>query len=264
MVLAHERRGDGEPLVLVHGIGSHRQVWAPVLDALAAQRDTIAVDLPGFGESALEATAESGPLTPADHARAVAGLLDELGLETAHVAGNSLGGGVALELARMGRARSATGLSPVGFWTARENAYGRAVLRTSRRLARALAPLPSALTTGPVAQTLGSWHLASRPWRIPPDVAADAARNLAVSPGFDPTLEGFRTWRFRDGHELACPVTIAWAQHDRLLIPRQAQRARRALPGARHVLLTGCGHVPTWDDPEQVAQLLLEGSRCPA
>jgi len=257
MLLAHERRGGGEPLVLVHGIGSQRQVWSPVLDALAAQRDTIAVDLRGFGESPLGAP---GPLTPADHARAVAGLLDELGLETAHVAGNSLGGGVALELARMGRARSATGLSPVGFWTARENAYGRALLRATRHLARALSPLPSALTTGPVAQTLGSWHVARRPWRIPADAAAEAARNLALSPGFEPTLEGVRTWRFRDGHELGCPMTIAWAQHDRILLRRQAARAREALPDARHVTLTGCGHVPTWDDPEQVARVLLEGS----
>jgi pimeloyl-ACP methyl ester carboxylesterase len=190
----------------------------------------------------------------------VARLLDALGLETAHVAGNSLGAGVALELARSGRARSATGLSPVGFWTARENAYGRAVLRTTRRLARALAPLPPALSTGRVPQTLGSWHLASRPWRIPPDAAAGAARNLAYSPGFEPTLEGFRDWRFRDGRELGCPVTIAWAQHDRLLLRRQAARARHALPSARHVLLSGCGHVPTWDDPEQVARVLLEGS----
>jgi pimeloyl-ACP methyl ester carboxylesterase len=260
MVLAHERRGGGEPLVLVHGIGSQRQMWSPVLDALAAQRETIAVDLPGFGESPLAAAGESGPLTPAAHARAVARLLDELDLEMAHVAGNSLGGAVALELARMGRARSATGLSPVGFWTARENAYSRAVLRASRRLARALSPLPPAVTTGSVAQTLGSWHLTSRPWRIPADAAAAAAHNLAFSPGFDPTLAGFRTWRFRDGHELGCPVTVAWAQHDRILLRRQASRARRALPAARHVTLTGCGHVPTWDDPEQVARVLLEGS----
>jgi pimeloyl-ACP methyl ester carboxylesterase len=260
MVLAHERRGGGEPLVLVHGIGSQRQVWSPVLHALAGQRETIAVDLPGFGESPLEAAGRRGPLTPADHARAVARLLDELGLHTAHVAGNSLGGGVALELARTGRARSATGLSPVGFWTNRENAYSRLVLSATRSLARALAPLPATLTTGSVAQTLGSWHLASRPWRIPADAAAAAAHNLAVSPGFHPTLAGFRTWRFRDGHELGCPVTVAWAQHDRILLRRQAARARRALPAARHVLLAGCGHVPTWDDPEQVARVLLEGS----
>ncbi|MDQ4040725.1 MAG: alpha/beta hydrolase, partial [Actinomycetota bacterium] len=103
--------------------------------------------------------------------------------------------------------------------------------------------------------------LVARPWRIPPADAAPALRNIANAPGADPTFRGFRGWRFRDGDELACPVTIAWAQHDRILIPRQAHRARRALPDARHLTLRGCGHVPTWDDPEQVARVLLEGSR---
>src|SRR5687767_4097663 len=120
MTVAYERRGSGEPLVLVHGIGSQWQMWAPVLDAVAEARDAIAVDLPGFGES--PPLAGQDP-TPENLARAVAGLLDELGLESAHVAGNSLGGGVALELGRMGRARSATCLSPVGFWNAREHAF---------------------------------------------------------------------------------------------------------------------------------------------
>ncbi|MDQ4040208.1 MAG: alpha/beta fold hydrolase, partial [Actinomycetota bacterium] len=126
--LAHDRCGSGEPLVLIHGIGSQRQVWGPVMDRLTPQREVVALDLPGFGDSPVAPDAE---LTPAGHARYVAALLDELGLKRPHVAGNSLGGGVALELARMGRARSATGLSPVGFWTERERAYSEAVLRTT-------------------------------------------------------------------------------------------------------------------------------------
>jgi pimeloyl-ACP methyl ester carboxylesterase len=60
----------------------------------------------------------------------------------------------------------------------------------------------------------------------------------------------------------ACPTTIAWAEHDRLLLTgRQAPRARRWLPEARHVTLHGCGHVPTWDDPEQVARAILDAAR---
>lgn len=255
MPLAHERRGSGDPLVLVHGIGSQRQVWSPVLDALARERDVIAVDLPGFGESAL---GDREAMSPVEHAAAVAELMDSLGLETGHVAGNSLGGGVALELGRTGRARSVTCLSPVGFWNEREDAYSRALLRASRAGARA--PLVGALGASRLGRTLTYGHLTSRPWRIPAAAAISATHNLAECQGFEPTLAGFRGWRFRDGHEIACPVTIAWAQHDRLLIPRQARRARRALPDARHITLTGCGHVPTWDDPDQVATVLLEGS----
>jgi pimeloyl-ACP methyl ester carboxylesterase len=260
MTLAYERRGDGEPLVLIHGIGSYWRVWEPVMDLLARQREVIAVDLPGFGESPLGA---AKTMSPADHARAVAELLDELGLETAHVAGNSMGGGAALEVARMGRARSATCLSPVGFWTKRERAYSEAVLRASMAGARALAPVAPLAGGGPLRRTLALWHVVGRPWRMPADQAAGAIRNLAASTGSDPSFAGFRGWRFRDGHEVRCPVTVAWARHDWILLPRQAARARRALPAARHVWLTGCGHVPTWDDPEQVARVLLEGSSRP-
>ena len=52
-------------------------------------------------------------------------------------------------------------------------------------------------------------------------------------------------------------VTVAWGEKDRLLLPRQADRARAALPAARHVTLFGCGHVPTWDDPALVARTIL-------
>ena len=88
--LAFTRSGAGAPLVLLHGIGSSRQAWDPVVPVLA-------VDLPGFGESRpLSPRTEPGP---AALAAAVAGLLDELGVTDPHVAGNSLGGWVALELA---------------------------------------------------------------------------------------------------------------------------------------------------------------------
>ena len=86
-------------------------------------------------------------------------------------------------------------------------------------------------------------------------------RNLARSPGFDATMEALEDHRF-GGHTLDCPVTVAWGEKDRLLLySRQSARAQRLLPDARHVTLEGCGHVPTWDDPEQVARVLLEASR---
>src|SRR4249919_3399847 len=122
MALAHARTGSGETLVLVHGTGSQRQMWDPVLERLAAQRDVIALDLPGFGES----PALSEPVVrPERYADAIAELLDELGVATAHVAGNSLGGGVALVLGARGRARSVTALSPIGFWTPQEADFCR-------------------------------------------------------------------------------------------------------------------------------------------
>jgi pimeloyl-ACP methyl ester carboxylesterase len=258
MTLAHERRGSGEPLVLIHGTGSRRQMWDPVLPLLEPHRDVLAVDLPGFGAS--PPLPGEPAVSPERYAEAVAGLLDELGLESAHAAGNSLGGAVALELARMGRARSATALSPIGFWTRREAEFCRASIVVSARVSRALGPLVPALARSAVARTVFTSQLVAHPWRMEPEGYAEDVRNLAGSPGLRAALDGYRHWRFSRPEELGCPVTIAWGQHDRLLLPRQHDRARGVLPAARHVTLAGCGHVPTYDDPEQVARVLLEGS----
>jgi pimeloyl-ACP methyl ester carboxylesterase len=256
MSLAHVRRGSGPPLVLIHGIGSQWQMWRPVLDRVGRERELVAVDLPGFGDS----PPLPGRPTVEALADAVAECLEELGIRDAHIAGNSLGGGVALAMARAGTARSACVLSPAGFANSREGSYARAVLIGSRRVAQRLDPCAEVAQGGPVRRTVASWHLCARPWRIPPDEAAGAMRNLARSPGFDATLEAVQDHSFV-GPTRDCPVTVAWGDKDRLLIySRQSARARRLLPDARHVTLHGCGHVPTWDDPDQVARVLLEGS----
>jgi pimeloyl-ACP methyl ester carboxylesterase len=256
MPLNHVRRGSGPPLVLIHGIGSQWQMWVPVLDRVAREREVVAVDLPGFGESA----PLPGRPTVERLAAAVAEFVDGLGLGGAHAAGNSLGGGVALAMARLGAARSACVLSPAGFGNMREGTYARALLLASRRGAQRFARRADAPCGTAVGRTLAFWHLAARPWRIPPDEAAGAMRNLARSPAFEATLEALREHSF-GGPAPDCPTTVAWGEKDRLLLySRQSARARRLLPDARHVTLDGCGHVPTWDDPDQVARVLLEGS----
>ena len=112
--LAYDRSGQGEPLVLLHGQGFSRRSFDPVVPALAARRDVIAVDLPGHGGSPRQPKGAGN--APRDLAVAVAELLDELELPTVHVAGNSSGGWVALELAKLGRARTVTALAPAGLW----------------------------------------------------------------------------------------------------------------------------------------------------
>jgi pimeloyl-ACP methyl ester carboxylesterase len=256
MSLAHVRRGSGPPLVLIHGIGSQWQMWRPVLGRVSREREVVAVDLPGFGDT----PPLPGRPTVEALADAVGEFLDGIGLRGAHAAGNSLGGAVALELARAGAARSACVLSPAGFGNMREGRYARGLLISSRRVARQLDAYADVVAGGPVRRTLAFGHLAARPWRIPADEAAGAIRNLARSPGFEATLAALADHAF-GGHTLDCPVTVAWGEKDRLLIySRQSARARRLLPDARHATLYGCGHVPTWDDPEQVARVLLEAS----
>src|SRR4051812_30810458 len=163
MSLAYVRRGGGPPLVLVHGIGSQWQMWEPVLDRLAREREVIAVDLPGFGDSAPLRGAPSVEAL----AQSVADLMGELGIERPHAAGNSLGGGVALELGRRGDARSVCVLSPAGFGTMREGSWARMLLLSSRRAARRFDRHAELVVGGPVRRTLAWWHLAGRPWRVP-------------------------------------------------------------------------------------------------
>jgi pimeloyl-ACP methyl ester carboxylesterase len=254
MTLHHVRRGAGPPLVLVPGTSSEWRVWLPVLDRLAAERDVVALDLPGFGASApLDGQRPDPPAL----ARAVAALLDSLGWQRPHVAGNSLGGAVALELGRMGRAASVCAISPIGFWTPREARFTRASLANGHA---ALAMLPRALRRGllrnPVARTALLSQFFARPWRIPSDEAIRIAET--EGPGFDAIVSAYMDYVVR--FEPACPVTVAWGTRDRLLLPREGRRVPRVLPRARFEWLDGLGHVPTWDDPERVAELLLEAS----
>jgi pimeloyl-ACP methyl ester carboxylesterase len=108
--LAFGRSGAGAPLVLLHALGLSRHTWDPVVPALAELFDVIAVDLPGFGGS--EPLPDGVEPSPAALAGAVAELLDELGVTAPHLAGNSLGGWVALELAGIRPVASLT-LAPV-------------------------------------------------------------------------------------------------------------------------------------------------------
>jgi pimeloyl-ACP methyl ester carboxylesterase len=256
VTLSHHRGGAGEPLVLIHGIGSFWQVWEPVLPALEAERDVIAIDLPGFGASAVLDGGRDPH--PAALAGAVAAFLDELGLDGAHVAGNSLGGWVALELSKLGRARSVCALSPAGFWNRRERAFATLSLKGGRASAGRLDDAQLERIYGnPRLRALALAQFAARPDRMPAGAGIAAARNLATSPGWDATLATMGATHFTGAAAVRPPVTIAWGEKDRLLLPRQAARARRALPSARHVTLFGCGHVPTWDDPALVARTIL-------
>jgi pimeloyl-ACP methyl ester carboxylesterase len=256
--LNHHRVGQGEPLVLLHGIGSRWQMWRPVIDRLAEHHDVIAVDLPGFGSS---------PMPPPGTAPGIESLialtsvfLTELGVERPHVAGNSMGGLMALEMATRGLVRSATALSPAGFANRPEMGYGRASLWLSVRLARRTAPRARAMFATATGRRLGLSLFVARPERLSADEAADNTRALAEAPWFDETLPSLRAFEFSDDDEVRVPVTVAWGSKDRLLLPRQARRAAKAIPRARVLMLHGCGHVPTWDDPAQVASVILDGA----
>ncbi len=257
MGLAFDRLGSGPPLVLLHGVGHRRQAWGAVLDRLTPHRDVIAIDLPGHGES---------PPLPAASAvlevmlGEVTALLDDLGLDRPHMAGNSLGGRLALEAAVAGRAASVTALSPAGFWRSeREARYGRAVFRVMEAAGGLLQPLAPVLSRSTAGRALVYGAIVSRPSRMSAEQArGDMAAFLAARPALDAVLT--QMTQFTGSIRADIPVTIAWGTRDRLLPPRQVLVAKACLPQARFVPLRGCGHVPMTDDPALVANVLLQGS----
>ena len=247
--------GSGEPLVLLHGLGSSRRVWSPVLDALESRHEVLSLDLPGFGEAPPLALGVV-PTVPA-LADWVEREMDAAGFAAAHLAGNSMGGWIALELARRGRARSVVAISPAGGGNRRERAYARNLMKAFRVLARAVAPIAEVVAI-PGPTRLVYCVFFARPNRIPREEAAYALRVYARAPAFPAACDWLFANRAAGLGEIGCPVTIAWGSRDPLLLPRQARHFMTQIPGARLVTLPGLGHTPMSDDPECLARLILE------
>jgi pimeloyl-ACP methyl ester carboxylesterase len=249
--LNHERNGSGDPLVLIHGLGGELGAWEPVIAPLARERELIAVDLPGFGAS--PPLPDGTEPTAAALGAAVGALLAELGIERAHLAGNSLGGWAALELAKAGRALSVTTLSPAGLWA---RPLGPRPGLSPRPVGRALLPLLPAILRTRKGRRLALASSVGHPERVPRAAALRMVRAYLTAPDFERANLAMRSNVFSGGDRISVPVTLAWSELDRLI----ARPDTAAVPGARFVLLPDCGHVPMWDDPGLVSHVLLEGS----
>jgi pimeloyl-ACP methyl ester carboxylesterase len=262
MTLAYDRVGSGPPLVLLHGVGHRRQAWTAVVPRLRDQRELIMVDLPGHGESPPFQPGGREPVQAM--AEEVIAFLDELGLERPHLAGNSLGGALALIAGSEGRAATVTGLSPAGFWVHRRQfSYAKAIFKIMEVTGGSIQGSAPRLARSTAGRAVLFAAVVSRPSRLSAEQAlGDTQAFMTARPAVDLILAN-PLW-FTAPIEEQVPVTIAWGTKDRLLLPSQAGVARRQLPHARHLPLPGCGHVPMTDDPDLVAQVLLDGSTLPA
>jgi pimeloyl-ACP methyl ester carboxylesterase len=200
------------------------------------------------------------PHTPIGYARVLAALLDELGIAGAHVAGNSVGGWTALELAKLARARSVVALAPAGLWPKRDPWRCSLQLSGQYRLGRLFAPVVPRLLSSDTGRTLLMRGTVARPRQMPAEAAVEMATTFARTPDFKAHIAATRRERFRDGNGIEVPVTVAWGDKERL-IPAKARLRDELPPQTRFVTLPDCGHAPMWDDPELVAQTILEGSR---
>ncbi len=251
------RRGTGKPLLLLHGLGGSWRSWQTILDGLAAERDVVAVDLPGFGAT----PPLSGPVTIGTLADAVTDFLrahDLLGIDAV---GSSMGARLVLELARRGGVVGAVvSLDPGGFWQGWEIPVFYHSVDLSTKLVRALQPVMPLLTGNPVTRTLLFAQFSAHPWQIPGPVALDEMRTFANAPSFDELLRNLAYGEKQQGApkgSIAGPLVIGWGRQDKVCLPSQAKLALAKFPDARLYWFEHCGHFPQWDQPAEATRLIL-------
>jgi pimeloyl-ACP methyl ester carboxylesterase len=253
------RAGTGEPLVLIHGFTATWRCWLPVLGLLVPRFEVIAPTLHGH---------DGGPESPpgaetlaqaTDHFES---LLDGLGVGTAHLAGNSLGGALALELAKRGRARSVVAISPGGGWEEHDTREVERIIRLfkrTQRSARATVKHHETLLARPGFRKVGMRDIMARGHLVPAEEAVlltrSSIRCAVVQDVFRTMRDG--TGRVVDLDRVKVPTLIAWGEKDRLLpMDRHASRFRDEIPGVRFRVMRGLGHTPMWDDAGQIAELI--------
>lgn len=252
------RQGSGQPLVLLHGVLCSKEVWKHVVPLLTPHYEVIVPTALGHRGGPAPTLRPAGIEHIIDDAERV---LDELGLETAHLAGNSMGGWAALELARRGRARTVCALSPAGAWELNGEDMHRVIeilrvaLRDTRR-ARWILPL---LTRSKRFRHFALRHSAVHGDRVTRDellsfaddaIGCEISEDLLSSSAHLPSLD-----------PAPCPITLAWSGQDRLFpVDSYGARARELVPGARFIVLDDVGHVPMFDDPRLVARTIVEAA----
>jgi pimeloyl-ACP methyl ester carboxylesterase len=241
--------------VLLHGVGESAVGWCPVLEALSRDHDVIALDLPGFGASAmLPANALPNVVALAD---AVEREMDQLGIADFHVAGYSLGARVSLELATRGRIRSVVAIAPDGLGFPLERVYQAVALMTGRTMATFLAPVVTPMTASGPGRSLFFAMERSRPWRLTRQDARQLLLSFANAPAYEQTVLASMFDIPAGLDRITCPVLIMQGTADPL-IPMQSRRFLAFLPNAQFRWLYGLSHVPISDDPELVAGLMLD------
>jgi pimeloyl-ACP methyl ester carboxylesterase len=251
------RAGQGTPLVLLHGANMSWRVWRPVLPFLTGRHDIFVPTMAGHrGGPVLGPDSDHGMTAVVD---SLCDQLDRAGIETAHLAGNSLGGWAALELARRGRARSVTAISPAGCWQSRRDLIR---LLLMFRMARTAVGTPSlrALAGNPAMRRAWLGRVVEHPGRVGAEDLVDMIEDAMGCTALSGALSGRVRLRPLEPLDVAvCPIRVAWAQYDRTIPWRRYGRPMQArIPGAEFITMPGVGHVPMSDDPRLVARTILE------
>lgn len=253
--LPHARLGQGPPLLLLHGLGGTWRSWAPILDALSAERTIIAPNLPGHGDTPMMADISVPRL-----ADVVTDFLEANDLRQVDMVGSSMGARLVMELARRGVGGRVVALDPGGFWRGWERTFFHRSIGVSLQLVKLLQPVMPALTGSALGRTLLFPQFSPRPWALPADTLLTEMRSYAASPAFTPLLDSLAHGPKQQGAPKGSTdrIIIGWGRQDRVCLPRQAPRALSLFPDAGLHWFDSCGHFPHWDQPERTTQLILD------
>jgi len=253
--------GSGPPVVLLHGLGATNASMLPTMWDLAQDHRVIAPDLPGFGESQKPVRSYNAGF----YAKWLNDLLRRLGIERAHVVGNSMGGRVAIEagIRHPDRVDRLVLLAPSPAFIKR-----REFVRVVRLLRPELALIP--LPMRHRAVVMGIRRMFSRPSRLPDpwyDAAADEFLRVFKTPrGRVAFFSAARQIYLEEPHgeqgfwdrlpSLERPSLFVWGERDRMVPAKFAPHVERALPRATSIVFEDCGHVPQYEFPERTNETI--------
>lgn len=253
------RGGSGPPLVLIHGFTDTWRTWELVIPHLERNFDVLAITMPGHAGGPPipgEVTTESLP-------DGIALAMDEAGFAQAHLAGNSLGGFVALTLASRGRARSVTGLAPAGGWSAEfQEQFALDYFITQQEMVRKAAPFADQIAATPEGRRQATRFIVEDDSLITPAMVVHQLVGAANCAAALPMVAAARREGFTlDAARIGCPVRFVWGKADKLLRwPDTSVRFRKEwFPRAEFVELEGVGHCPQLEVPAEVGEL-IEGT----
>ena len=255
------RGGSGSPLVLLHGFTGTWHIWEPIIEKLEEQHEVFVPTLPAHaGGPELDVEPSLAALMDATEA-----LMDEAGIETAHIVGNSLGGYATLALAARGRAKTATALAPAGGWATGDPALATTMdfFQQMHGMIVLAAPNVDALVESPEGRAQAMQFLTEHPEVMSKELVTKVVLGAAGCSDAVALAEMGRNedWSI-DASKIDCPVRIIWGTEDRILAwPTAAARYKETLPNADWIVLDGVGHCPQVDVPLETAQLILDFTR---
>jgi pimeloyl-ACP methyl ester carboxylesterase len=248
------------PMLLLHGFTGTPVMWDPVLPYLEVHHDCHAIHLPGHhGGPPLNEVGEGLVETFLDQ---VEKQMDDLGLDQAHLVGNSLGGWLALGLAGRGRALSTVAIAPAAGWdlSSPEIARVQRIFKALQFQLTYFKPVALELAARPRGRKVALREAVERPERLPGYLAVQWILAAADTPCWETLVNYPNDYNVENSVEpFDTPLRIVWGTKDRILpYKRYTAAHKRHFPHAEWVSLEGLGHVPMSDDPALVAKSILE------